>query len=100
MAADDNEPATKGDLREGLRLLEERMATRVDATVRAANDRLVLELAGVVQRALGVNREDFAKGVDVVDEKYKDIPRRLAQLESDVAELKAHLPARRRSTKK
>ena len=45
------------------------------------------DVGGIIQRALGINREDFAKGTAAVDEKYQDIPRRVTALERDVAGL-------------
>jgi phage shock protein A len=87
----DDQPATKGDLKQvrvEIRELEERLR----AEIRAANESLVRELSGVVQRALDVNREQFEKYVSAVDEKYKDLPRRVTRLEGDVAELQARRP--------
>lgn len=60
----DDQPATKGDLREletRLRTVETRMATKDD--LRAMEERMLLELGGVIERAIGMNAEDYQRGV-------------------------------------
>jgi hypothetical protein len=136
MAGDDDQPATKADLRHGLAELKEatkadlaelkeatkadlrhglaelkeaskrdlhELEERFDAKLGAMERRMVDELAGVINRAMGINREDFQRGVSIVDEKYQDIPGRVATLEESVAELQRRpppAPPRRAARKK
>jgi hypothetical protein len=105
--ADENQPATKGDLQVGLadlekRLraelaskddlaaLEQRFETRflgLETKMGAMENRLLLEIG----HALNVAVEQIGAKVSVLDDKYKDLPARVTVVERDVADLKARL---------
>ena len=106
--ADENEPATKGDLNAGLHDLERRLRAELaskddlaaleqrldakigtlDAKMGAMENRLLREIG----QALNVAVEQIGGKVSVLDDKYKDLPARVAVVERDVAELKARPP--------
>ena len=111
--SDEHEPATKADLRQGLQDLEKRLrgelASKADLAPLASKDdlaaleqRLETRILGVetkmgemenrllreIGQALNVAVEQIGAKVSVLDDKYKDLPGRVAVLERDVADLK------------
>jgi hypothetical protein len=107
--ADENEPATKGDLSAGLHDLERRLRAELaskddlaaleqrldakigtlDAKMGAMENRLLREIG----QALNVAVEQIGAKVSVLDDKYKDLPARVAVVEREIAELKTRGPA-------
>jgi hypothetical protein len=82
---DDDHPATMGELRA--------MEQRLQATISSTAKSMVLDIGGVVQRALGIGEERAQAGIQTLDDRYKDVPGRLAAVERDVAELKGRPPS-------
>jgi hypothetical protein len=95
-----DEPASKADIaRLETRLETEisRLENRLDHRMQSMENRLLLEIG----HAINVAVEQIGKQASVVDEKYKDLPPRVATLEAHAADSTIHVrptppPARRR----
>ncbi len=101
--ADENEPATKADLKALENRLRADLASKADLA--AVEQRLDAKIDGVetkmgdmenrllreIGQALNVAVEQIGAKVSVIDDKYKDLPARVALVERDVADLKSRL---------
>jgi hypothetical protein len=77
----DSEPATKGDIRllQGdIKDLEDRLTKRMDDL----KVELLTEIGRAVQHSVNVALEQFTGHIRAVDEKYQDLPGRVAGLEA------------------
>ena len=106
MVGDDDQPATKGELRSAFAKLDARidgvetsLGARIDgleaslrSDMRDMERRLVLDLGEVVQRALNITIEQIGSKFSVIDEKYQDLPGRVTKLERDVEDLQGRQP--------
>jgi hypothetical protein len=101
--ADDDQPATRGDLRQletrlrsdlaskdDVRRLGEDLPGELNVKLSAMEHRLTLEIG----RAVNVVAEIIGSNARAVDEKYKDLPNRVAAvergLEAHAADLRIH----------
>jgi hypothetical protein len=76
----DNEPATKGDLK----ILRSQIDGRIDGLEKRMDDlkvELLTEIGRAVQHSVNVVLEQFTGHIRAVDEKYQDLPGRVAALE-------------------
>jgi hypothetical protein len=104
--ADENDPATKGDLTQLADRLRSELASKSDlaqledrlrsdlaskADLAAMETRVRAGISDDLGRALAIQREEFQAWARTFDDKYKDLPARMTLVERDVADLKAQL---------
>jgi hypothetical protein len=95
MVGDEDQPATKGELRQlGVDLRGEMKDLREELRCEMKDLRraIVEDVGEVVAHALKVQQEQFQAWAPAFDDKYQDLPGRVDRLEGDVDDLKGRIP--------
>jgi hypothetical protein len=106
MAGDEDQPATRGELRqlgadlrgemkelrEELRGEMKELREELRGEMKDLQRAIVEDVGALVGHALKVQQEQFQAWARTYDDKYQDLPGRVARLERDVDDLKARTP--------
>jgi uncharacterized protein YhaN len=94
MPTDDEQPATKGDLKNGMKEMRSEMK-EMRSEMKAMERRMVDDLVAAIK----ANNEELMRQMAAFDDRYRDLPGRMTTVERELDEHRRDATAHRRRRK-